>query len=114
MQAKALLSSEQLSENLTDSMMHTNFLIARYSTEPFAIAVVTPMHRRTSEIYHDSEVMFVDSTGSCDALNTVLTFLLIETPSGGSPIGAVFTQSSSKHAYKAGFALLKEVSNKCP
>jgi len=80
----------------------------KYSTEPFAIAVVTPIMRRTAELMN-SQVLFVDSTASCDVTNTVLTFLLVETPSGGSPIGAMLTQSQSMFAYQTGFTLLKEV-----
>ena len=75
----------------------------KYSTEPFAIAVVTPI------MLINSQVLFVDSTASCDVTNTVLTFLLVATPSGGSPVGAVLTQSQSMVAYQTGFALLKEV-----
>jgi len=83
----------------------------KYSPDPFAIALITPIMRRTASELVDSQVMFVDSTASCDATNTVLTFLMIATPSGGCPIGAVLTQSQSTCAYETGFALLKEVSS---
>lgn len=84
---------------------HINF-----SREPFAIAIITPIMERAAAYYSDSEVMFVDSTASCDVTNTVLTFLIIATPSGGIPIGAILTQSQSSKAYQEGFSLLKMVS----
>lgn len=83
-----------------------------FSREPFAVTIVTPIMERAASFYSDSDVMFVDSTASCDVTNTVLTFLIISTPSGGLPIGAMLTQSQSTKAYEAGFSLLKEVGAK--
>ena len=81
----------------------------RYSRQPFAIAVMTPIMQRTAELYQDSEIMFVDSTASCDVSNSVVTFLLVATPAGGSPIAVLLTQSQSSIAYETGFNFIKEV-----
>src|SRR6218665_6840 len=82
----------------------------QFSREPFAVAIITPIMKRAAAFYSDSEVMFVDSTASCDVTNTILTFVIITTPSGALPIGTILTQPQSSRAYEEGFSLLKTVS----
>ncbi|CAI6371911.1 unnamed protein product [Macrosiphum euphorbiae] len=60
---------------------------------------------------HDSplaeDIVFVDSTSSCDPENHCITFLLTPCASSAAPFGVLITKGQSKESYKAGFLLIK-------
>lgn len=78
-------------------------------SEPFAIAVVTPLMQRVHEIRSSSEICFMDSSSSCDDEGHVLTFILTATTIGALPLGFLITRGQSTACYAAGLSLLKRL-----
>lgn len=55
------------------------------------------------------EIVFVDSSGSCDQTNSVVTFLFGSSKVGSIPLGVVFHTSQTEENYKYAFKELKEL-----
>lgn len=53
------------------------------------VAILTPIMRRSHDNYFMKDIVFVDSSGSCDQTNTVVTFLFGSFKIGGIPLGIV-------------------------
>ncbi|GBO16133.1 hypothetical protein AVEN_33870-1 [Araneus ventricosus] len=63
--------------------------------------------RRESNLETAADLVFVDSTSSCDAENHSITFFLTPYAAGAVPLGIVITKGQTEIAYTAGFKLLK-------
>lgn len=83
--------------------------IIKYTSNPPAIAICTPLMQRCHDLKAAGEVCYVDSTASVDAEGSTLTFLMAKSPAGGLPLGAIITDSQSTDSYTQGFLLLKDV-----
>lgn len=82
--------------------------MVRLTEHPFAVAIVTPIMQRAQSLLSASDICFVDSTGSCDAENHVITFMLISSHCGAVPVGVIITNGTSEDDYISGFSLMKE------
>lgn len=63
--------------------------------------------KRANESPSSSNLIFVDSTSSCDSENHSITFFLTLCAAGAIPIGIVITKGQTEQAYNSGFTLLK-------
>lgn len=68
---------------------------------------------RAQEMKSSSEIIFVDSTGSCDDGQSTLTVLLAATKAGAVPIAAVVHSSQSTLGYCTAFGLIKQHFPQC-
>lgn len=55
-----------------------------------AVAICTAIMRRARDL-NSSEMIFMDSTASCDDANHVVTFILAPSSAGAVPLGAIIT-----------------------
>jgi len=77
--------------------------------EPFALSVITPLMQRILQSIAGRTVsLFIDTSSSCDQLNTALTLVLVDTKAGAVPIGVCLHDSQSEASYKTVFTQLKE------
>jgi hypothetical protein len=76
---------------------------------PLTIAIVTPIMRRAHSLQCAGEIVFVDSSGSCDQGGSTVTFLFTACKTGGIPLGVVIHESQSESNYKQAFDLLLNV-----
>ncbi|KAH7936586.1 hypothetical protein HPB49_001562 [Dermacentor silvarum] len=74
----------------------------------WVVLVVTPIMKRTQELSAASEIIFIDSTSSCDASHSTLTVLLTATNAGAVPVAVLIHNSQSAECYRTAFTLLKE------
>lgn len=74
----------------------------------WAVLVVTPMMRRCQQLEASREVIFIDSTSSCDATQSTLTVVLAATKAGAVPIAILIHKTQSTEGYLAAFGLLKD------
>lgn len=63
--------------------------------------------KRAHELPLSKDIVFVDSTSSCDPQNHCITFLLTPCAAGAAPLGVICTQGQSEEAYYSGFDLIK-------
>lgn len=63
------------------------------------IAIITPIMRRAHSMEFSEEIVFVDSSGSCDQANTVVTFLFGSSKIGGIPLGCVMHSNQTEVDY---------------
>ncbi|GBN17198.1 hypothetical protein AVEN_87582-1 [Araneus ventricosus] len=76
--------------------------------DPFAVLVLTPLMMRAHRIQECEDIVFVDSTSSCDAENHCITLMLIPCAAGSIPIAIIITKGETENSYTVGFNLLKE------
>ncbi|KAL4153503.1 hypothetical protein QTP88_001336 [Uroleucon formosanum] len=63
------------------------------------VAVMTPIMRKSHTMDFAKEIIFIDSSRSCDQTNTV----------GGIPLGIVFHTNQTEENYLSAFKVLKEL-----
>ena len=74
----------------------------------FIIAISTPLMSRVRKLYpEEAKMVFVDSTGSLDISNVVVTLFVIATNVGALPVGITIGGSKSEECYTVAFTMLK-------
>lgn len=73
------------------------------------VAIITPIMRRFHAMDFSKDIIFVDSSGSCDQTNTVVTFFFGSSKIGGIPMGVVLHTGQSQNNYTSAFELLKKL-----
>lgn len=74
----------------------------------WAVLVVTPIMKRTQKLEASREIIFIDSTSSCDAAHSTVTVLLTATKAGAVPIGVLIHNQQTTDGYAAAFGLLRK------
>lgn len=69
--------------------------------------------KRVQELQAAAELIFVDSTSSCERTSSTLTILLAATKAGALPIATLIHDSQTKENYITAFTLLKSTMLNC-
>ncbi|KAH7955399.1 hypothetical protein HPB52_000821 [Rhipicephalus sanguineus] len=88
--------------------MGTDVCTRSLSSDCWAVLVVTPIMRRAQHLESARNVIFVDSTSSCDADGSTATVLLTSTKAGAVPVAVLVHSSQSREGYAIAFQLLKQ------
>lgn len=80
---------------------------------PWVVLVTTKIMKRAQLLDASREIIFCDSSSSCDTLETTITILLTATKAGTVPLGILLHQGQSTESYKAAFGFLKKTFPKC-
>uniref|UniRef100_A0A131YDP9 Uncharacterized protein n=2 Tax=Rhipicephalus TaxID=426455 RepID=A0A131YDP9_RHIAP len=70
------------------------------------------MHRAQS-LESAKDIIFVDSTSSCDTEGNTATVLLTATKAGAVPVAVLVHSSQTRECYRAAFQLLKDKYPSC-
>src|ERR1700733_12080726 len=78
---------------------------------PFALSVVTPLMQRALKAValNFPTSFFVDTSSSCDQINTALTLVLVATKAGAVPVGVSLHDSQSEASYETVFHQLNDI-----
>lgn len=76
--------------------------------DPMCVFILTPLMKRSHSLPMASEMVFIDTTSSCDSSQSSVTFLLTPCAAGAAPLGVLITSGQSTQCYATGFSLLKE------
>ncbi|KAH7978473.1 hypothetical protein HPB49_005587 [Dermacentor silvarum] len=79
----------------------------------WAALVITPIMRRAQTLGSAQNIIFVDSTSSCDVDGNTATILLTATKGGAVPVAVLIHRGQSREAYRLAFDLLKRKYPKC-
>lgn len=80
---------------------------------PWVVLVTTKIMKRAQLLDASREIIFCDSSSSCDTLETTITILLTATKAGAVPLSILLHQGQSTESYKAAFGFLKKTFPKC-
>ncbi|XP_075738848.1 uncharacterized protein LOC119166657 isoform X1 [Rhipicephalus microplus] len=83
------------------------------SSASWAVVVVAPIMRRAHNLELAREIVFVDSTASCDTTKCTVTVVLTATKAGAVPLAVLIHKEQSTDGYLAAFKLLKEAHPLC-
>jgi len=64
--------------------------------------------KRVHDLPLSKDIVFVDSTSSCDPENHCITFLLTPCAAGAAPLGVIISKGQSEASYSSGFNLIKQ------
>ncbi|GBL96664.1 hypothetical protein AVEN_207822-1 [Araneus ventricosus] len=67
-----------------------------FEENPFAVAIVIPIMKRSHCLPTSKEIIFVDSTSSCDAESHSVTFMLTPCAAGAVPVGIFITKRQTE------------------
>ena len=75
---------------------------------PFITVVITPIMRRSFIEGIADEIVFVDSSGSCDQTNTCVTFMFAPNKTGAIPVACILHTAQTEANYTLAFAAALE------
>lgn len=76
---------------------------------PMTICIVTPIMKRAHSNKFAGEIIFVDSTASCDESGATITFFIAGTKIGGIPLGCIIHNGQTENDYFNAFTALKKI-----
>lgn len=79
----------------------------------WVVLISTPIMKRAQLLSSSKEIIFCDSSSSCDTLETTITIMLTITKAGAVPLVIILHQGQSTESYRVGFKFLKETYPKC-
>ncbi|XP_031327708.1 uncharacterized protein LOC116158967 [Photinus pyralis] len=75
---------------------------------PLIVVVLTPIMMRAHSQEFAHEMVFVDSSGSCDQTSTCVTFLFCATKIGAIPLACILHTEQTEKNYTEAFKLLRD------
>lgn len=82
--------------------------IVVHDEKPWSVLVVTPLMKRVQLLSSSKEIIFCDSTSSCDTMETTLTTVLLVSNAGAVPLAMLMHEGQTCDSYKNAFGLLKK------
>jgi len=82
--------------------------IIEVQENPFCICIVTPIMRRAHGLPLSRDIVFVDSSGSCDQGGSCVTFFFGVTKVGGIPLAVLIHKFTTKDDYASAFKFLRK------
>lgn len=73
----------------------------------WAVLIVTGLMKRVHSLLSSSEIVFLDTTASCEGTNSSLTVMLVATKAGAVPIAAFIHENQTSDSYVKAFSMLK-------
>ena len=74
----------------------------------WSVVIVTPTMKRTHSAMEASEIVFCDTSSSCDSSLTAVTVMLMATKAGAVPLAILLHSDLTKESYQSAFQLLKK------
>lgn len=78
-------------------------------SEPFCCVILTPIMLRAHQLPFSADIVFVDSSGSCDQGGSIVTFLFGASKIGGVPLGCIIHYEQNEQVYEYCFKALREL-----
>lgn len=69
-------------------------IIVNFKQNPLAVVILTPMMQRAHLLKTSRDIVFVDSTSTCDPENHTITFILAPCAAGAVPLGIIITRGN--------------------
>ncbi|GBN51709.1 hypothetical protein AVEN_263808-1 [Araneus ventricosus] len=80
-----------------------------FEENPFAVAIVTPIMKRSQGLPTSKEIIFVNSTSSCNAESHFVAFMLTPCAAGAFPVGNFIRKGQTEDSYKQDFRLILNI-----
>lgn len=75
---------------------------------PLCICIVTPLMKRAHGMSFSKDIVFVDSSSSCDQSSSCVTFFFGSSKVGGIPLAVIIHKYLTKESYVQAFLLLQK------
>ena len=101
------------SQGLIVSLFFAGVDINIKDSQPWSVLVVTTTMKRVHALVRASELIFIDSSSSCDAMHSSVTTFLAATQVGAVPIAILIHSGQTTESYETSFRLLQELFPNC-
>jgi len=81
--------------------------------KPWCVLVVTGVMTRAQSLPTADELVFIDSSSSCDATQSTVTTVLVASTAGAIPVAVLIHEGQSAESYEAAFSLLRQHHSQC-
>lgn len=81
--------------------------------DPFIVCILTPLMKRAHHETFSNEIVFIDTTGSCDQTGSNITFMFGASKVGAIPLGCVIHTFQNEECYFNAFMALKDAIRQC-
>ncbi len=75
---------------------------------PWAILIVTPVMRRTHDLFWSKNIVFVDTSSTCDSTSSNVTLMLTATKAGAIPMAVFLHEGQSTESYTTALDLFRQ------
>lgn len=75
---------------------------------PFLVVLITAIMKRAFKAGHADEMIFIDTSGSCDQSSTSVTFIFAATKIGALPIAVILHKNKSENDYLYALKMAKQ------
>ncbi|KFM77284.1 hypothetical protein X975_13371, partial [Stegodyphus mimosarum] len=76
---------------------------------PLITVIVTPIMQRAHDKPFSGDIVFVNTSGSCDQTNTCVTFMFTATKIGAIPLACILHSSQTEETYVNAFSTFKQL-----
>jgi len=90
-----------------------NDVYIKVKEDPFIVCILTPLMKRAHHETFSNEIVFIDTTGSCDQTGSNITFMFGASKVGAIPLGCVIHTAQNEECYMQAFMALKEAIGQC-
>jgi len=96
--------------NTSVSCLHvwTGTQVRLSADKPWCVLVVTDVMTRAQTLYTADEIVFIDSSSSCDVTQSTVTMVLVASKAGAIPLAVLLHEGQSAESYQAAFAMLQQ------
>jgi len=79
--------------------------------KPWCVLVVTDVMTRAQSLHTADELVFIDSSCSCDVTQCTVTMVLVASKAGAIPVAVLLHEGQSAESYQAAFSRLLQRSS---
>lgn len=72
---------------------------------PWAVMVSTPVMKRAQKSFFSKNIIFVDTSASCDSSSSNVTLMLTATKAGAVPVAILMHEAQTMESYTTAFEL---------
>ncbi|GFQ68056.1 SWIM-type domain-containing protein [Trichonephila clavata] len=91
----------------TTIQIHKSTTVKFYDDHLWAVLLVTPLMKKNHPLSSSKEIIFIDSTASCETSSSTITIMLSATKVGALPLAVMIHSSQCMQNYINAFELLK-------
>ncbi|KAK3913541.1 Ftsk domain-containing protein YdcQ [Frankliniella fusca] len=95
-------------KNKIDLYKQNGVTVVVREESPWAILIVTPVMRRTHDLFWSKNIVFVDTSSTCDSTSSNVTLMLTATKAGAIPMAVFLHEGQSTESYATAFDLFQK------
>lgn len=98
---------KKLKEKLPEYNKENNLTVSFKEESPWSVLIVTEILKKTQTLCTSKEMIFCDSSSSCNTRQSTVTILMAPTKAGAIPIAILIHESQTEESYTSAFFFIE-------